>query len=141
MTAGINDCVDKLKIILDTALVTGGLANKGYDYRTAPDKYKRSYLIHYFSGLPVPGTAAGPSAYYDVTIVLMAQHDKTEAGLRSAERDLNDMENAVINALVASRRTTEWHKFTFVYPTWRPRSDVDMPETRISQIPTRILLR
>lgn len=141
MTASINTCVDKIKIILDTALVSSGLANIGYDYRTAPDRMKRSYLIHYWSGLPIPGTTAGTGAYYDFTMVLLAQHDKSESGLREAERDLNDMENALIDALVASRNTPEWFKFTFEYPTWRPRADVDMPETRISQIPTRLLLR
>jgi hypothetical protein len=141
MTPSINTVADALKTLLDTTLTAQNLANAGYDYRTNPDKLNRSFMLHYISGFPNSRLAAGSTPYYDFGIVIFAQHDKTEAKLREAERDLNDIENAIYNALDNSHNTPEWLNITISYPSFRPRSPIEMPETRIGEIPFRVNLR
>lgn len=140
MTKTINQCIDALKTLMDDTLVVPGHANGGYDYRTNPDKFSRSYMLHFWSGMPSHRLAAGAAAWYDVTIVLFAQHDKTPADQRTAERDLNTMENAIYDA-IENDNSSEWLNITIVYPSLRPRAANEMPETRIAEIPIRLNLR
>ena len=138
MATEINDVVDALKTILDTAL--GANINDSYDYRTLPDKLRRTYTISYQGGMPTSLVTAGDSTHMNFSIVLGAKHDKTEAGLREADRDLNTMETAILTAIESSKNSL-WFKIVMVYPSFRPRAFVEIPETRIAEIPIRILLR
>ncbi len=141
MTASINECTDAIMVILDIALIDSGLANASYDYRTFPDKLYRSYMVHYVQGIPTMSVVAEKQRFYDYAVVLTAQHDKSETGQRDADRDLNDMENAVFTTLSESTNATNWLKILFNIPSSRPRAPIEAPETRISVIPIRLLLR
>lgn len=138
MATEINDVIDALKIILDTAL--GVNINDSYDYRTMPDKLYRTYTISYQGGMPTSLVTAGDSTHMNFVIVLGAKHDKTEASMRDADRDLNTLETAILSAIETSKNAL-WFKIVMVYPSFRPRAFIEMPETRIAEIPIRILLR
>ena len=138
MTATINQCTDRLELLLDQALVDSQLVNDGYDYRTTPDRLRRAYMFYCWStGNEETKTTGGTKPYYDYNIVIFAQHKKTETSLRQADRDLGDIENAVLDALLTSR-PSEWLSVSRPYPSHRPRAAYEMPETRILEIPIRL---
>jgi hypothetical protein len=137
-----NDVLDRLKIVLDAALVPTFLQG-GYDYRTMPSKFVKYYIITFMGQLPMPLTSGSDNliGHQNIGMVVLLKHDKTEAGIRTAERDLNDIEHATIQALHASRNQAEYHKIVFPYTSGRPRAPVESPEYRIAEIPFRVVLK
>jgi len=137
--------VVNLNVILDSfyALLVselGGNINDSYDYRTIPDKVNRSLTIMYMGGKPIGKVTGGGFNYLNVAIILGAQHDKSETSLRSAYRDLNDMETTLLN-FFDGHTSVYWHKIQVPYESARPRAFVEIPETQFAEIPVRLLLR
>lgn len=130
--------MDAFYTVCATAL--SGKVNAGYDYRTIPDKLNRSFTVIYMGGKPTGGVTAGQMNYMSVAILLGAKHDKTEAGLRQAYRDLNDMETALINAFEGHNNSL-WSKILITHESARPRSFIEIPETQLAEVPVRLLLR
>lgn len=137
-----NAVLDRIKTVLDAALVPT-FVNGGYDYLTEPGKFAKYYVISFMGQVPMEMTAANDSlmGHQNIGMAVFVKHDKTPAGLRQAERDLNDIEHATIEALNASRSTVEYHKIIFPFTSARPRAPVESPEVRIAEMPFRVILR
>jgi hypothetical protein len=137
-----NAVLDRIKIVLDAALVPA-LLQGGYDYRTEPGKFEKYYMITFLGQMPMAFTAGQDTlqGHQNIGCAIFVKHDKTATGLRQAERDLNDIEHAIISALNASRNTAEYYKIVFPYTSLRPRAPVESPEVRIAEIPFRAMLK
>ena len=135
--ATINNYLDDLMVIAKETLPNKW--SKIYGFRVAPEKYKRYACIFYMGGEQQGGyqTADDSVPRADFNIVLFAQFDLTEESQEAAERDLNEAENLLINAVTEDREKT-WLKAIVPYPTLRPRQPRSMPETRIAEIPFRL---
>lgn len=136
-----NSVLDAIKTILDAALVPTFLQG-GYDYRTQPARFDKYYVVAFMGQLPQQQVATKDmGGHQNFGLAVFVKHDKTDAGLRSAERLLNDTEHAIIESLNASRDTAVWHKIIFPYTSLRPRAPVESPEIRIAEIPFRVILK
>jgi hypothetical protein len=135
--ATINEQLDELKTQIIALLPSQW--STVYGYRTAPEIYKRyACLFHY--GTEDGSAAAGGSArIVDFMLVLFAQHDKTEAAMESAERDLNEAEDLVLATVTELRNNGKWLKAVIPWPTVRPRQPRSLPETRLAEIPVRLI--
>ena len=135
--ATINNYLDDLVVIIKDTLPKHW--SKVYGFRVAPEKYLRYACVFYMGGEQQGGlqTAADSVPRADFNIVLFAQFELTEDSQESAERDLNEAEDLLINAITEDRSKT-WLKAIVPYPTLRPRQPRAMPETRIAEIPFRL---
>ena len=134
--ATINEQLDELK-----GEVTDILPDKWskvYGYRTAPEKYVRYAMITHMGTEDGTAVTGGKNKVTDFLIVLFAQHDKEEASLEAAERDLNEAESLILDQLTQVRGNGKWLKAVIPYPTIRPRQPRALPETRLAEIPIRL---
>lgn len=136
--ATINEQLDELKREIREILPDKPWT-KVYGYRTAPEKHKRYAMITHMGTEDGSSVAAGQYQRVDFLIVLFAQHDKTESSKEEAERDLNEAETLILDHVVSIRRNGFWQKATIPYPTIRPRQPRALPETRLAEIPVRLI--
>lgn len=137
-----NAVLDRLKTTLDAALVPA-LLNGGYDYRTQPALWDKYYVIAFMGQMPMPFTAEVGSltGFQNIGLAVFVKHDKTPEGIRAAERSLNDIEHATIEALDGSRDQPEYYKIVFPFVSARPRAPLESPEVRIAEVPFRVVLK
>lgn len=134
--ATINEQLDELKTELASILPSKW--SKIYGYRTAPETYIRYAMITHMGTEDGTAVTGGMNKVTDFLIVLFAQHDKEEASLEAAERDLNEAESLILDHLTQVRRNGKWLKAVIPYPTIRPRQPRALPETRLAEIPIRL---
>lgn len=134
-----NVFLDELVVLIESAIDHPAKWNKVYGYRTAPELHLRYAIVTYMGAETQHGTqtAGGSDPGFDYLVVLFAQHDKSEAGLEAAERDLNEAEYQIVKTVVDSRDNS-WLKAIVPYPTIRPRQPRAMPQTRLAEIPLRL---
>lgn len=144
--ATINTCLAHLKTLFDTALVST-YAKKVYDYRTLPNKLSPVVSLSYQGEQLADSTLGGAYGAYDITAVIFAQVDESNAdpedALRDAEQALNTLENQIIGLLGkegAAYRTDYWLKVVRDLPTTRPPSPFEIPNLRWGNIPFRLIL-
>lgn len=135
--ATINEQLDELKSLCAATLPASW--TKIYGYRTAPEAHKRYAIITAMGVEHGSAVSAGGNQRTDFLIVLFAQHDKSEAAKEAAERDLNEAETLLINAITETRNNGKWLKAEIPYPTMRPRQPRALPETRLAEIPVRLM--
>lgn len=146
-TPTINDCLDQLKTLFDTALVDT-YAKKIYDYRTLPNKLSPAVSLSYQGEHLAGSTLGGQYGAYDITAVIGALVDESnadpEAALRDAERALNTLEQqitALLSKEGAAYQTDYWLKVDRRdFPTTRPPSPFEIPGLRWGNIPFRLIL-
>lgn len=137
--ATINDQLDELKAEVLAILATASVNwSEVYGYRTSPELHKRYAMITHMGTEDGTAVTGGNNKTVDFLIVLFAQHNKTEAKLEKAERDLNEAETLILDQLTQVRRNGKWLKAVIPYPTIRPRQPRALPETRLAEIPVRL---
>jgi hypothetical protein len=136
----INTWLDELVEIIEATLPNSW--SKVYGFRAAPEKFRRYASVFYMGGEQQGGyqTTADSTPRADFHIVLFAQFDLTEESQEEAERDLNNAESLLINAITEDR-SKSWLKAIVPYPTIRPRQPRSMPETRMAEIPFRLFTK
>lgn len=135
--ATINEQLDELK-----AELIGILPSKWsmvYGYRTAPEQHMRYAMITHMGTEDGTAVTGGNRKVVDFLIVLFAQHDKEEETLEAAERDLNEAESLILDQITLVRRNGKWQKAVIPFPTIRPRQPRALPETRLAEIPVRLI--
>lgn len=137
MAATINQQLDQLVIEIDLLLPSQWADS--YGFRAAPEKYKRYASIFHFGTEDGSATTGGNERIVDFMIVLFAHHDKTEASMESAERDLNEAEDLILANIPRIRNNSLWLKAVIPWPTVRPRQPRALPETRLAEIPVRLM--
>ncbi len=135
--ATINEQLDELKAELVAILPSKW--SEIYGYRTSPEKHTRYAFITHMGSDDGTALTGGNYKTVDFLIVLLAHHDKTEAKLEAAERDLNEAETLILDQLTQVRRNGKWQKVIIPYPTIRPRQPRALPETRLAEIPVRLI--
>jgi len=133
----INDQLDELK--LEITAILPSKWSKVYGYRTAPEVFERYAMITHMGTEDGTAVTGGMNKVTDFLIVLFAQHDKEEESLEAAERDLNTAESLILDQLTQVRRNGKWQKAIIPYPTIRPRQPRALPETRLAEIPVRLI--
>lgn len=141
MTATIQECLNHLQSELEMALVDT-YTKAVYAYRKFPDALDVELSLSYQGGAPAGSTSGGSHVrFYDVTAVIGAASDGSEASLAAAEAALNALENAIYDQLTGDlRRTVNWEKVSFPAQSVRPPSFVDAPTLRYGEIPFRLHL-
>lgn len=134
--ATINEQLDELKA--EVTAILPDIWSEVYGYRTAPEKHVRYAMITHMGTEDGTAVTGGMNKVTDFLIVLFAQHDKEEASLEAAERDLNEAETKILDRLTQVRRNGKWQKAVIPYPTIRPRQPRALPETRLAEIPVRL---
>lgn len=145
--ATVNQCLAQLKTLFDAALVDT-YAKKVYDYRTLPNKLSPAVSLSFQGEQPAGSTTGGQYGAYDITAVIGAQVDESnadpEAALRAAEQALNTLEQQIVALLGkegAAYRTDYWLKVDRRdFPTTRPPSPIEIPNLRWGNIPFRLIL-
>lgn len=145
--ATINECLAQLKTLFDTALVST-YAKKVYDYRTLPNKLSPAVSLSYQGEHDAGSTTGGTYGAYDITAVIGALVDESNAdpedALRDAEQALNTLEQqitALLSKEGAAYSTDYWLKINRVdLPTTRPPSPFEIPGLRWGNIPFRLIL-
>lgn len=132
----INEQLDELKV--EVTAILPSKWSEVYGYRTSPEKHTRYAFITHMGTEDGTAVTGGANKTVDFLIVLFAQHDKTEAKLEAAERDLNEAESLILDQLTQVRRNGKWLKVVIPYPTIRPRQPRALPETRLAEIPVRL---
>lgn len=137
MSATINEQLDEL--ITNLTAILPAKWSKIYAFRAAPEKYTRYISVFHFGTEDGSATTGGRERIVDFMIVLLAQHDKTESSMESAERDLNEAEDLILVNIPNIRNNGKWLKAVIPWPTVRPRQPRELPETRLAEIPVRLM--
>lgn len=135
--ATINEQLDQLIIEINALLPSEWRAV--YGYRTAPETHKRYAALFHFGTEDGSSTTAGNAKKTDFMLVLFAKHEKSQESMELAERELNEAEHAILAGLTRIGNNGLWLRIIIPWPTVRPRQPRELPETRLAEIPVRLI--
>jgi len=138
MTATINACLDQLATDLRTALVPL-YAEEVFDFRTLYDQKEVAVSLSHLSTVPASQTTGGFGRAYEFAAYMTARHTGDEVSLERAERAINDLENAIFDALDDSKNTL-WMKVEFHRASTKPGAPDD-PGVRYGAVYFRLQLK
>ncbi len=126
---------EELETLLTPVLVTAGIVNVIYRYRTTAGIVRASLSFSPIETISMPEVLAGDSALIDLRLVGQVVHENSEADLEAAEDTCGEIAGILYETLAKSRNSV-WRKVSFVSPGARPAFP-DSVMTRIVTVDAR----